>query len=139
MRDIRLGDTYLVRLMTGEEITGAIVEVAAAHRIDAGHVSGIGAAYDVSLGYFDRATREYVRQTFHEEMEILALSGTIAIKEGRPFGHLHATFGRRDFTTVGGHLFEARTGATCELVIQPLAGYLQRVKDEAMGLFLLDV
>jgi predicted DNA-binding protein with PD1-like motif len=139
MRYTRLGDTWIVRLMTGEEIAGAIVDFAVGQRIDAGHVSGIGAACDVALGFFDRTTREYVRQTFREEMEILSLSGTIAIKEGRPFGHLHATFGRRDFTTVGGHLFEARTGATCELVIQPLAGYLQRVKDEATGLFLLDV
>jgi uncharacterized protein len=139
MRATRLGDTWIVRLTTGEEIGAAIVSVAAAEKIDAGTVLGIGAAYDVVLGYFDRETRAYERKTFAEEMEILSLSGNLSIKENRPFAHVHVTLGRRDFTTIGGHLFEGKAGATCELVIRPLAGYLRRVRDEATGVFLLDV
>lgn len=139
MRYARLGDTWIVRVMTGEDIGDAVVSVATLEKIDAGIVIGIGAASDVVLGYFDRATREYARAHFPDEMEILSLSGNISLKEGRPFPHLHVTLGRRDFTTIGGHLFEAKAGATCELAIRPLAGYLQRVKDEATGLFLLDV
>ena len=139
MRYTHLGDTWIARLTTGEEIVAAVASFAADRKIDAGTVMGIGAAYDAVLGYFDRATGEYHRGTFPDEMEILSLSGNLAIKEGRPFPHLHATLGRRDFTTIGGHLFEAKAGATCELVIRPLAGYLQRVKNEATGLFLLDV
>lgn len=139
MRDTHLGDTWIVRLTTGEEIAGAITRFAAERRIDAGVVTGIGAAYDVVLGYFDRATREYERRTFTDDMEILSLAGNIALKEGQPFAHVHVTLGRRDFTTIGGHLFEAKAGATCELVVRPLAGPLRRVKDEATGLYLLDV
>lgn len=139
MRYARLGDTWVARVMTGEDIVSAVVSVATVERIDAGTVMGIGAVSDAVLGYFDRTTREYTRATIPEEMEILSLSGNISLKEGRPFPHLHVTLGRRDFTTLGGHLFEGKAGATCELVIRPLAGYLQRAKDESTGLFLLDV
>jgi predicted DNA-binding protein with PD1-like motif len=139
MRYTRLGDSWILRLATGEEIVAAVAAFAADRKIDVGTVMGIGVAYGAVLGHFDRATWEYHRGTFPDEMEILSLSGNLAIKEGRPFPHLHATLGRRDFTTIGGHLFEAKAGATCELIIRPLAGYLQRVKNEATGLFLLDV
>lgn len=139
MRYTRLGDSWIVRLETGEEIVAAVAAFAADRKIDAGTVMGIGAAYGAVLGHFDRATREYQRGTFPDETEILSLSGNLAIRQGRPFPHLHATLGRRDFSTVGGHLFEARAGATCEIVIRPLAGYLQRVEDAVTGQFLLDV
>jgi len=139
MRYARLGDTWIIRVMTGEDIGQAVVEVATLERIDAATVTGIGAASGVTLGYFDRSTREYVRASFPEEMEVLSLSGTISLKDSKPHPHLHVTLGRRDFTTVGGHLFGAKAGATCEIVIRPLPGYLKRDRDEATGLFLLDV
>ncbi len=139
MRHTRLGDSWILRLATGEEIVTTIAAFAADRKIDAGTVTGIGAVYDAVLGHFDRTTREYHRGTFPDEMEILSLSGNLAIAQGQPFPHVHATLGRRDFSTVGGHLFEAKAGATCELVIRPLAGYLQRIKDEVTGQFLLDL
>jgi predicted DNA-binding protein with PD1-like motif len=139
VRFTRLKDTYLVRLETGEEVVGGIASFAADQRIDAGIVSAIGAAHGIVLGYFDRATREYVKRRFDEDLEIVSLSGTVAIKEGRPYAHLHATVSGRNFETFGGHLFEATTAATCEILVRPLAGYLQRVKDERTGLFVLDL
>lgn len=135
----QFGDTYLVRLETDADIPTAIAAFAADQRIDAGTVTGLGAGYDWALGYFDRTTREYVRQAFPAEMEILALNGNLAIKEGRPFAHLHIVLGGPDFHTVGGHLFEGKVGATCELAIRKLPGYQLRTKDEATGLFLLDL
>jgi len=139
MRYQPFGDTYLLRLETGTDIPAAIAAFAADQRIDAGTVTGIGAGYDWVLGYFDRTTREYVRQSFAGEMEILALHGNLAIKEGRPFAHLHVILGGPDFQTVGGHLFEGKVGATCELAIRKLPGYQLRTKDEGSGLYLLDL
>jgi len=139
MRHKQVGDTWVLRIATGEEITSTIMAFAAERRIEAAGVTAIGAAYDAVLGYFDRSTGEYERRTFSEEMEILSLAGNIAIKEGRPFTHLHVVLGRRDCTTVGGHLFEAKAGATCEVMVRPLAGDLHRAKDEVTGLFLLDL
>jgi len=139
MRYQQFGDTYLVRLETGTDIPTAIEAFAADQRIDAGTVAGLGAGYGWVLGYFDRTTREYVRQAFAGEMEILALNGNLSIKEGRPLAHLHVTLGGPDFRTVGGHVFEGRVGATCELAIRKLPGYQLRTQDEATGLYLLDL
>ncbi len=47
--------------------------------------------------------------------------------------------GGPDFQTVGGHLFEGRVGATCELTVRKLPGYQLRVLDEATGLYLLNL
>lgn len=139
MRYARLGEAFLVRIMTGEEIASTITEFARAQSIDAADVTALGAAYGVVLGYFDRVTREYVRHAVEGEVEIVSLLGNIAIKEGRPFVHLHANVSGRDFRPWAGHFFEGKAGATCEVVIRPMKGYAQRTKDEATGLFLLDL
>jgi predicted DNA-binding protein with PD1-like motif len=139
MRYARLGDTFLVRLFTGEEIVGTLTEFARAHSIDAAEVSGIGSAYGVVLGYFDRTTKQYERRAVDGEVEIVSLLGNVSIKEGQPFPHLHANVAGRDFRPYAGHFFEGNAGATCELVIRPMKGYAQRTKDEATGLFLLDL
>ena len=139
MRHVRLGDSYLVRLDTDEEVVGAITRFAAEEKIDAGSLTGIGAVRDIVLGYFDRSAREYLRQTLTGEWEILSLSGNLALKDGRPFAHLHVTLGGREFQTLGGHLFEARVGATVELVVRLLPGYQLRTLDDATGLYLLDL
>lgn len=139
MRYAKLGEAFVVRLDTGEDIPGSIAEFARAHSIDAAGVSGIGSAYGVVLGYFDRATKQYDRFTVAEEVEIVSLLGNVALKEGGPFAHLHVTVSGRDYRAIAGHLFEGKAAATCEIILRPLKGYLQRAKDEASGLFLLDV
>jgi predicted DNA-binding protein with PD1-like motif len=139
MRYTRLGDTLLIRVLTGQPIVESLLAAAGTETIEAATVSGIGAAYDLELGYFDRAARQYVRRRFPEELEIVSLSGTLALKEGRPFAHLHVTLSRPDFTTLGGHLFEGRAGATVELVVRQLPGKIRRALDEATGLYLWDL
>jgi hypothetical protein len=139
MRYAKLGEAFLVRLETGEEIAAAIAEFARAHSIDAAEISGIGSAYDVVLGYFDRAAGAYERHPVAEEVEIVSMLGNLVLKEGRPFPHVHVTISGRDYRALAGHFFEGKAAATCELVVRPLAGYAQRTKDEATGLFLLDL
>lgn len=139
MRYFRTGDSYLVRLETGEEIFSAVSTFAAEHKIEAGVVSGIGSAANIVLGYYDHTAREYLRRTVPEEMEIVSLLGNISLKDGRAFPHLHVTLGGRDSQALAGHLFEGRVTATCELVIRSLPGRAERRKDEAAGLYLLDL
>jgi predicted DNA-binding protein with PD1-like motif len=139
MRYLKLGDAFMVRLATGEEIHSALREFARAERIDAAGVEGIGAIYDAVIGYFDRDAREYLRKSIPEEMEIVSLSGNLSIKESEPLAHLHVVLGGRNYEAVAGHLFEGRTGATCEIIVRPLAGFVRRTLDPATGLYLLDL
>ncbi len=134
--DIR---TYLVRLDPDEEIIAWLSWFADDRRIDSGFVSALGTVHDAVLGYFDRATGQYLKRTVEADCEITALFGTLALKEGKPSAHVHVTLGTREFQAIAGHLFQGKVAATCELVIRQLPGIAQRKKDEKSGLWLLDV
>jgi uncharacterized protein len=139
MRYRKLGDAYVLRLDTGEEIHASLGDFAVRERVNIAGIEGIGSVYDAVLGYFDRATREYLRRAVPEEMEILSLLGNLAIKESQPFAHVHAVLGGRGYEAVAGHLFEGKTGATCEIIVRPLDGVVRRTLDESTGLYLLDL
>ncbi|HEX5474460.1 MAG TPA: DUF296 domain-containing protein [Vicinamibacterales bacterium] len=139
MRYTRLGQEFLLRLETGDEIVGTVTEFAAAQELHAAAVEGIGSVYDAVLGYFDRSSRTYLRHSVKEDTEIVSLLGNVALKDGKPLPHLHVVLGSREFAAIAGHLFEGRAAATVELVIRPLAGSARRTKDETTGLFLLDL
>jgi predicted DNA-binding protein with PD1-like motif len=139
MQYTKTADGYLLRLDADEEIVGTIAWFADDRRIDTGVVEGIGSVHHAVLGYFDRASKEYLRRTIEADCEIVSLLGNIALKEGKAFPHLHVTLGTRDFQAFAGHLFEGRVAATCELRVRALPGMVQRRKDETTGLWLLDV
>ncbi len=139
MRYHKAGDRYVVRLETGEDVVQAVTAFASDRRIDAASVSGIGSITDATLGYFDRAAREYKKHGVPGDSEIVSLLGNLSLKEGQPFAHIHVTLAGPDFRAVAGHLFDGKVAATCELVVEPLPGLLQRKKDARLGLFLLDV
>jgi hypothetical protein len=67
----------------------------------------------------------------------LSCIGNLAIREGKPFAHLHATAGLEDFSVVGGHLFGGNVSATAEVMFRPLPEEVNRLFDEKTGLYLL--
>jgi predicted DNA-binding protein with PD1-like motif len=139
MQYVKTADSYLLRLDPGEEIVAAITGFANDRRIDSGVVSGLGSVHHAVLGYFDRPGNEYLRRTVEPDCEIVSLLGNIALKDGSPFAHVHVTLGTRDFQALAGHLFEGIVAATCELLVRALPGMVQRRKDAASGLWLLDL
>ncbi len=139
MQFTKTADSYLVRLDTDEEIITAITRFVDDRRIDSGTVSGLGSVHHAVLGYYDRDAKEYLRRTIEPDCEIVSLVGNVAVKEGKPFAHVHVTLGTRDFQALAGHLFEGKVAATCELVVRALPGIVQRKHDEKSGLWLMDV
>jgi len=130
---------FVLVLKTGEEIVEKLTEFLSENNITAGTVSGIGAATDIVLNYYNADTKEYEEKTFSDEYEILSLLGNVSLKENKPFAHLHIVLGTNDYECIGGHLKSARVGPTCEIVIQQLETELKREFDEATGLYLLDL
>ncbi|MBU2259703.1 DNA-binding protein [Patescibacteria group bacterium] len=129
---------FILRLEQGEEITETITKCIQEQNTEGGMISGVGAAYNVTLQYFNMETKEYEEKLFPEEYEILALSGNISLKDGKPWPHLHIVLGTKNFQCIGGHLKSATVGATCEIVIQKFQR-LERGHDDATGLHLLDL
>lgn len=60
--------------------------------------------------------------------------GNITLKDGKPFLHLHGTFGRRDMSVIGGHVISATVFPLLEAVITPTANRALRRFDEKVGL-----
>ncbi len=85
---------------------------------------GIGMLENMEIGRYNG--KEYTRITESESCEILSLQGSVSMKEGKPFVHLHVSFANHDFHAIGGHLFSGTVSMTIELVITPLSAGLVR-------------
>lgn len=137
MQHRREGRKLLVRLDRGEELVGRLGDLARDLGIGCASLAGIGAVEAVELGYYDLAGRTYERTQVNEICELLALTGNVALASGEPLVHAHAVLGRRDSTTLGGHLFAARVAVTAEVFLDVWSEPCQREMEGAVGLKLL--
>ncbi|MEA3266588.1 MAG: PPC domain-containing DNA-binding protein [Candidatus Fermentibacteria bacterium] len=85
---------------------------------------GIGMLENMEIGRYNGT--DYTRMTESESCEILSLQGSVSMKEGAPFVHLHVSFADHDLRAVGGHLFSGRVSMTIELVVAPMSPGLVR-------------
>jgi len=129
--------TFALAFRPGDEVLRGITGFAGELGLDAAEVTGLGAFSSATLGYFDLEKRDYEEIPVGEQAEVLTLVGNIASFRGEPRPHLHAVLGRRDGSTVGGHLLEARVRPILEVVITESPGHLRRETDEETGLPLL--
>lgn len=107
--------------------------------VGAASLTGIGAFSGATLGYFDPGRGDYLRIPVGEQVEVLSLTGDVALADGRPQVHAHVVVGLRDGTTRGGHLLEARVWPTLEIVVQESPAWLRKRHDPETGLTLIDL
>ncbi|SFU59793.1 hypothetical protein SAMN05216480_10945 [Pustulibacterium marinum] len=134
----KAGDNYIVSVKDKTSILDALTDFVKNQNIQAGQITGIGAANEATLRFFDPTTKKYVDKTFTEQMEISNLSGNISEVEGKPLLHIHATLGRRDYTALAGHLQDAKIRGAGEFFIYPLNQKVIKVKNEEVGLNFYD-
>lgn len=132
-----LKSSKVLVLEKGAELHKSLIEFAKENQVKAAWVSGVGASSEVTIGYYDLETKEYVWQEFNEMLEILSLSGNCSVVDGEPFWHIHGVFSGKDFQAFGGHIKKLIVGITCELHIEFLEKPLTRKFDEEIGLKLL--
>lgn len=121
----------------GDEALAVIREAAQQHRVRGAQVTAVGAFQSAELGYFDRDRRDYLRIPVTEQVEVLSLVGDIAEHNGSPAAHLHVVLGRRDGSTVGGHLLRGEVWPTLEVIITEVGADLVKQIDPETGLALL--
>jgi predicted DNA-binding protein with PD1-like motif len=129
--------TFAVVLAAGDEVTRAIVDIAAEHRLGASTLTAIGALEGAVLGYFEWEAKDYRRIPVREQVEVLSLVGNVALEDGEPKFHAHVVLGKRDGGTVGGHLLEGHVRPTLEVVVIESPQHLRRRHDPASGLALI--
>jgi predicted DNA-binding protein with PD1-like motif len=123
----------------GDEVTQGLARFAEQERLGASQITAIGAFSGATLGYFDRDAKDYLRIPVREQVEVLSLLGDIVDDAGEPTLHAHLVVGRRDGTTMGGHLLEAHVWPTLEVIVTETPAHLQKKYDPETGLALISI
>ena len=131
--------TIVLVFDSGEEPVSALTRYAQEHALDASRFTAIGAFDQAVLGYFDWERKTYMENAIFEQVEVLSLIGNIALDGERPKVHAHVVVGKRDGSTLGGHLLRARVRPTLEVVLVESPRYMKRVFDPHTGLALIDL
>jgi len=106
---------YFLVIDRGEELLEGITRFATETGLRAAAFSGIGAISSLTLGFYDLQTHSYEKRSWAEDLEVASLIGNLAEVDGGPFPHIHGVFCGRDFSAVGGHVFEAVASISVEL------------------------
>lgn len=135
------GYNYIVRLNRGERLGEAILDFIQQTDLPPGAaVSGVGAAANIELGFYDLDAKEYRWKTHSNMHEIVSLNGTLASDPaGQPMFHLHGSFSDEKYQVIGGHVKDFVVGGTCELFVHRTIRPLTRVHDADTGLAVLDL
>jgi uncharacterized protein len=132
------GRRVLVVVCTkGEEAFETVATTVRERGIRAAQVTAVGGFRSADLGYFDAATGEHLDIPVAEQVEVLSLIGDVAQDSGEPALHLHAVLGRRDGSTVGGHLLRGEVWPTLEVIVTEVAPELAKRYDPQTGLALI--
>jgi hypothetical protein len=131
--------TYVLVFDTGDEAMAGLQQFARERRLAAAQLTAIGAFSRATLAYFDWESKQYRPIPVDEQVEVLALTGDVSqAGDGSPKVHAHAVLGRRDGSTVGGHLKEGHVRPTLEVILTESPAHLRRQHDERSGLALID-
>ena len=130
-------DQYYITLDKDEYINDSLLKISKSKNIQSGWINGVGAIYNIEIGYYDIHLKDYVRKKFNDgDYELLSLSGNVTIKEDEQFVHTHIIFSGTDFKVFGGHLFDAQIAVAGEFMIDSNSAKIERRFNPAMGLHL---
>jgi predicted DNA-binding protein with PD1-like motif len=131
--------TYVVVCDPGDEAVAALTQFARSEDLEAAQITAVGAFEHATVGWFDRAARDYRRIPVDEQCEVLSLIGDIAVGQDGPVPHVHVVLGLSDGTTRGGHLLEGRVFPTLEVVVTETPAALRKVMRADIGIALIDL
>ncbi len=133
------GADHLLVLNTGDDVIASLTDFAKKNQIRGGSFSGIGALQQATIAYWNWGTKEYEHIEVAEQVEVLAINGSIARAGDEVKIHAHIILGRRDGSTIGGHLLRGTVRPTLELFVIDHGTPLARRKDKTTRLWLLDL
>ena len=129
---------YAIVFLKGDEVLSGLTDFAAKYNVGDAHFTGIGAVSSATTAWIDLEKKLYHPTVTNEQVEVLSLVGDIATFNGKPVVHMHAVLGRRDGTTVGGHVWELNVNPTVEVFLTANTTPLGKRADPASGLKLID-
>lgn len=130
-------EPFILALKMGENLFEGILRCANDADLTSVSLSGLGALDDVTVAYYNLATKQYQTKLFKGMYELISVNGNITLLDGKRFIHIHAALGTENYDVIGGHIMDAIVGPSAEITIIPLASNIHRQYDEATGLKLM--
>lgn len=137
MKTFESGNTVLVVLEIGEDINAALETLAAQYNNRFATISGIGACDYVELNFYDVHNKKYDMKVLDEDVELISLMGNLTLKEGKPFAHIHGTFGDSNYQTWSGHVSKAIVSVTAEITVVFSDLSISREMNDDVGIYLI--
>lgn len=141
MKQLALGERrdHLLVFQTDDDFLAQLTAFATATHINGASFSAIGALREGTIAYWNWDTKEYEHIAVSEQVEVLALTGSVARSGSDPKIHAHVVLGRRDGSTIGGHLLRAIVRPTLECFLVEYGTQLPRTRDASTGLWLINL
>jgi uncharacterized protein len=118
--------THMVFFDPGEEAIEGLGKFARDEDIEVASFTAIGGFESASIGYFNLETQGFDEIPFFEpQVEVLSLVGEITKENGAPHVHGHVVLGRRDGSTLGGHLLR---GVVRPILIVTVNGWAHELR-----------
>jgi len=130
---------YVVVCDPGDEAISALTQFARAERLEAAQLTAVGGFERATVGWFDRAARQFRPIPVDEQCEVLSLIGDVAEDQAGPSLNVHVVLGLADGTTRGGHLIEGRVFPTLEVIVTEAPAELRKVMRPDIGIALIDL
>ena len=124
----------ILSLNKGEYINKSIKDLFESERLGFGWVSGIGAIYNIEIGYYDLKKKEYFKKKYTKEHELVSLMGNVSFLDSDYFVHTHIVISDEDCNSFGGHLFDAQIAVTGEFKIDLADFRVERKYSSEIGL-----
>jgi predicted DNA-binding protein with PD1-like motif len=129
---------YAVIFYQGDEAFSGLLEFAETYQVTSAHFTAIGAVNGATLGWFDPQRKMYKKIPLNGQHEVIAMSGDIALYQGKPVVHSHMVVGSSDGTTRAGHVLAAYVSPTLEVMVTVDPEAMQKRLDPATDLTLID-
>ncbi len=130
----QFGHEHVLVLDPGEHALEKITSYLTQRRIFAGRLSAIGGFRQVELKYYNTQTLQYEQQEMKKQVEVVNLTGNIALLDGKPFIHAHVTVSDWEYRSYSGHLGEGIVDPTLEVFLTQFDGVITRWQNEQTGL-----
>ncbi len=128
---------YVVHILRGEDIFDVLPRFCVEKGITAISLSGLGAVEGLTCGHYDLANKRFVMKEYEQLVELLNMSGNVALVNGKPTLHIHGVFSDDTNQAFGGHVTRMRAGITIEAHLVVHQKPIQKVQDEFSGLHLM--
>ena len=123
----------------GDEAVAVLTQFARGERLEAARLTAVGGFEHATVGWFDRAAKQFRPIPVDEQCEVLSLIGDVAEGQEGPSVHMHVVLGLSDGTTRGGHLIEGRVFPTLEIIVTEAPAELRKVMRPDIGVALIDL